>query len=105
MTRRIVEKRKMNVPARVMSIFSEPRTVEHVIIAHELVKEVEDERIRGFLLLALSGAVSDLARRRKGRLLDVLQDRLRDLYLRIFIFDKLNEVLKIKLGKSDNSRC
>jgi DNA modification methylase len=96
----IVERKKMSVPARVMSIFSEPRTVEHVIIAHELVKKVEDERIRSFLLLALSGAVSDLARRRKGRLLDVLQDRLRDLYLRIYIFEKLNEVLKIKLGKS-----
>ena len=95
-----VEKKKMNIPARVMSLFSEPRTVEHVMIARELVEKVEDERIRGFLLIALSGAVSDLARRRKGRLLDVLQERLMDLYLRIYIFDKLNEVLKIKLGKS-----
>lgn len=95
-----IEKRKHSIPARVISLFSEPKTVDHVIVAHELAIKVEDEKIRDFLLLALSGATSDLARRRNGRFLDVLQDRLKNLYLRIYIFDKLNQVLKIKLGKS-----
>jgi DNA modification methylase len=95
-----IEKRKNSVPARVISVFSESKTVDHVIVAHELIKKVKNEKIRDFLLLALSGAISDLARRRKGKLLDVLQDRLRNLYLRIYIFSKLNQVMKIKLGKS-----
>jgi len=95
-----VEKRKNSIPAKVISVFSEPKTVDHVIVAHELIKKVNNEKIRDFLLLALSGAISDLARRRKGKLLDVLQDRLRNLYLRIYIFDKLSQVMKIKLGKS-----
>ena len=96
----VLEKRKKNIPAKVMSLFNEPKTVDEVIVAHELIKHVENEKIRGFLLLALSGTISDLARRRRGKLLDVLQDRLKNLYLRIYIFDKLNQVMKVKLGKS-----
>ena len=95
-----VEKRKNSLPPKVTSLFSESRTADHVIVAHELAKKVKDERIRDFLLLALSGATSDLARRRKGRFFDALEDRLKNLYLRIYIFDKLNQVMKIKLGKS-----
>jgi tRNA G10 N-methylase Trm11 len=95
-----VEKRKNSIPAKAISVFSNSKTVNHVIVAHELVKKVENEKIRDFLLLALSGATSDLARRRKGEFLDVLQDRVRNLYLRIYIFDKLNQVTKITLGKS-----
>jgi DNA modification methylase len=95
-----IDKRKNSIPARVMSLFGEPKTVDHVIVAHELAKKVKDEKIRDFLLLALSGAISDLARRRKGEFLDVLQDRLKNLYLRIYIFDKLNQVLKTKLETS-----
>lgn len=96
----MIENRKTSIPARVLSVFSESKIVDHVIVAHELVKKVKNEKIRDFLLLALSGAISDLARRRSGKLLDVLQDRLRNLYLRIYIFNKLNQVMKIKLGKS-----
>lgn len=95
-----IEKRKKIIPAGVVALFSEPATVGHVIVAHELVKKVKDEKIHDFLLLALSGAISDLARRRKGKLLDILQGRLRNLYLRIYIFSKLNDVMKIELGKS-----
>jgi tRNA G10 N-methylase Trm11 len=96
----IIKKRKHSIPSKVTSLFSEPKTVDHVIIAHELAKKVEDEKIREFLLLALSGATSDLARRRSGKLLEILQDRLKNLYLRIYIFDKLNEIMSTKLGKS-----
>jgi len=95
-----IERRKHSIPARVMSLFSEPKTVDHVILTHELVKKVKNEKIRDFLLLALSGAISDLARRRNGKFLDVFQDRLKNLYLRLYIFDKLNDVMRIRLGKS-----
>jgi DNA modification methylase len=96
----VIEKRRQLVPARIASLLSEARAVDHVIFAHEMAKKVKDKRIRDFLLLALSGATSDLVRRRKGRLIDVLQDRLRNLYLRIYIFHELNDVMKIELGKS-----
>jgi DNA modification methylase len=95
-----IEQRKSRVPARVASLFGDSKSVNHVIIAHELAKKVKNEKIRDFLMLALSGATSDLARRRKGDFLGVLQDRLRNLYLRIYIFDRLNQVMKINLGKS-----
>jgi DNA modification methylase len=96
----IIDKRKLSIPDRVVSFFSEPRTVDHVIVAHELVKKLKDDKIRDFLLLGLSGATSDLARRRKGKFFDVLRERLKNLYLRVYIFDELNDVMKAKLGKS-----
>jgi DNA modification methylase len=95
-----IEKRKRNIPPKVASLLNESNTVDHIILAHELIKKVEDDRIRSFLLLSLSGAISDLARRRKGKLLDVLAGRLKNLYLRIFIFNKLNSVMRTELGKS-----
>jgi len=95
-----VEERKSSIPARFTSLFSKSKATDHVIVAHELAKKVKDEKTRDFLLLALSGAISDLARRRKGEFVDVLQDRLKNLYLRVYIFDKLNQVLKIQLGES-----
>jgi DNA modification methylase len=96
----IVETRKKNIPAAVTSLFKDPATVDHVIVAHELIKKAKDDRIREFLLLAVSGTISDLARRRTGEFLDILEGRLRNLYLRIFIFKKLNDMMKIELGKS-----
>lgn len=98
--REVVAKRKKVIPAQVVSLFSEPATVGQVIVAHELIKKVRNDRIRDFLLLGLSGTISDLVRRRSGKFLDVLQGRLKNLYLRIFIFNKLNAVLKIEPGKS-----
>jgi len=96
----VVEERKRIVPVKVMTLLKDSKTVDHIIIAHELAKQVKNERARDFILLALSGATSDMARRRKGRFLDVLKDRLKNLYLRIYIFDELNRTLKIQLGKS-----
>jgi DNA modification methylase len=96
----IIEKRKKSLPGGVIALFKEDSTVEKILIAHELIKRIENEKIRNFLLLALSGTISDLARRRHGEFFDVFQDRLMDLYLRIYIFHRLNQVLKIKLGRS-----
>jgi DNA modification methylase len=91
--------RKSNVSARLTSLFGSS-TLDHVIVAHDLVKKVHNEKIRNFLLVALSGTISDLARRRKGEFVEVLQARLKNLYLRVCIFEKLNQVLKIRLGES-----
>jgi site-specific DNA-methyltransferase (cytosine-N4-specific) len=98
--RATIEKRKKGIPDRVISLFRGTGTINKILIAHELIKKIDDERIRNFLLLALSGAISDLTRRRHGEFFEVLFDRLKDLYLRIYIFRRLNQTLKIKLGKS-----
>ncbi|MDW8003056.1 MAG: DNA methyltransferase [Deltaproteobacteria bacterium] len=73
--------------------------VPQVLICKELLSEVMDETVKEFLL-ALSGAISDVVRRTSEQFLEVYQSRVKDLYLRLFLFRKLNEVLKIKLGKS-----
>lgn len=76
------------------------KTVPQVLIARALLNNINDEEIKNFLLLSLSGTISDVARRTGDQFLDVFRGRLNDLYLRIFLFQKLNETLKIRLGKS-----
>jgi tRNA G10 N-methylase Trm11 len=72
--------------------------VQKIIIARELLNFFKDEKIREFLLLSLSGAISDIARRTKNEFEKVLRERMEYLYLKIYLFHKLNEVLKIKIG-------
>jgi len=74
--------------------------ITKIIIARELLKFVEDEKIRDFLLLSLSGAISDVIRRTSNQFEKALEIRINDLYLRLYLFHRLNEVLKIKLGDS-----
>jgi hypothetical protein len=81
-------------------LFKDNSIVEKILIAHELIRGIENEKIRDFILLALSGTISDLTRRRHGEFFEVFQERLKDLYLRIYIFYRLNQVLKIELGRS-----
>jgi DNA modification methylase len=99
-SRENIQRSKANMPPQVLSIFNNSKIVDQIHLAHELVKKVEKDEIRDFLLLALSGTISDLARRRRGEFEDVLRDRLRNLYLRIHIFSRLNQVLKIRPGNS-----
>ena len=98
--KKLVTETRSLVPESVLRHFRDPKVVEYVLIAHQLAKKVEDPKTREFLQLALSGTISDLARRQHGEFLSVLQGRLKNLYLRIYIFTKLNEVLKIQVGTS-----
>jgi tRNA G10 N-methylase Trm11 len=95
-----IEKRRGSIPKSVLSMLKGTETIAEILIAHELVKKISSEKIRDFILLGLSGTISDLARRRSGEFLDILRDRLHNLYLRIYIFHKLNQTLKIELGSS-----
>jgi DNA modification methylase len=95
-----IEKRRGSIPKSVLSMLKGTETIDEILIAHELVKKISSEKIRDFILLGLSGTISDLARRRSGEFLDILRDRLHNLYLRIYIFHKLNQTLKIELGSS-----
>ena len=98
-----IRNRKENIPQQVKMIFKNSNVIDQILITHELLKklEFEDEKLRNFLLLGLSGTISDLARRRRGEFIEVYKERLNDLYLRIYLFHKLNEVLKIQLGTSE----
>lgn len=77
------------------------KVIPQVLVCKELLKNVQDNEVRNFLLLALSGTISDVARRTSEEFLDVFRGRVNDLFLRIFLFRKLNEVLKINLGQSN----
>lgn len=96
----VIKKREATIPKKVVSLLKGTKNISKILIAHELIKEVSGEKLRDFLLLGLSGTISDLARRRQADFLEVLRDRLKDLYLRLYIFHRMNKVLKIKLGIS-----
>jgi DNA modification methylase len=94
------EKQKAKIPKSVTLSFKRVNSMEEILIAYDLVKNIENKLVREFILLALSGTISDVVRRRHGEFLEVFKERLHDLYLRIYIFHKLNQVLKIRLGAS-----
>jgi len=74
--------------------------IPQVLICKKLLSTVNDAQVREFLLLALSGTISDIARRTKEEFQAVFRGRVNDLYLRLYLFQKLNEILGIKVGES-----
>lgn len=75
--------------------------LDKIIIAKETIKEIEDKNIRDFILLTLSGTVSDAFRRKKADFIEILKKRFEELYLRVFLFNELNKTLKICVGDSE----
>jgi len=83
-----------------------PEQIEEFIVARNLINERYESVMKNFMLLALSGSISDLSRRRKGRLLEVMVLRLYKLmYLRLYLYRRLNATLGITLGKSETFVC
>jgi len=74
--------------------------IPKVLICKKLLSTVNDAQVRELLLLALSGTISDIARRTKEEFQAVFRKRVNDLYLRLYLFQKLNGILGIKVGKS-----
>jgi len=72
---------------------------DFLVAKHLVERDIEDEEYRRFFLLALAGSISDSIRRKKASLLEILTGRLGDLYLRIYLFNRFNEYLKIDVGK------
>lgn len=94
-----IESEKASIPPRVLNGLRNKETLDHILVGKALLSEVENEGIRDFLLLALSGVISDLYRRTTGSsFLEALAVRLKDLYLRVYLFHRLNETLRIGLG-------
>lgn len=77
-----------------------PSIIQNIIRARETIRDTAKGQIANFILIGLAGAISDLVRRKEGDFLGVLRGRLMHLYLRVYLFDRLNDVLKISLGKS-----
>ncbi len=97
----LLRRRREEIPKKVVKKFSDPEVITNSLLAVQLIEQIKDPNIRNFLIIGLSGTISDMLRRRSGDFLTVLEDRLNDLYLRIYIFHRLNKVLKIKLGRSE----
>jgi len=68
--------------------------------ARRLLPGQPGEPVHDFLLLAVSGTISDLTRRTSMEFADALQDRVLDLYRRVCIFQELNQVLHIPESKA-----
>jgi tRNA G10 N-methylase Trm11 len=96
---------KSRIPDNVVQMFRNENDIEKTLITNEILKSVIHDQIRNFILLGLSGTISDLTRRRSADFVEVLEERLMDLYQRIYIFKKLNETLKIQLGVSETLIC
>ncbi len=77
------------------------RTIQKIFIARDLINDTSNKRIKDFLLLSLSGSISDIVRRTNNDFAFVLQDRINDLYNRLYLFKKLNEILEINVGNSE----
>lgn len=96
-----IEKKFINVSSELKNYLKDRNEViSEVLICKELLREVRNKDMKNFLLLALSGTISDVARRTKEPFLNVFEGRVNDLYLRLILFRELNKVLKIKLGNS-----
>ena len=88
-----------DIPARVANGFDDKKhTLTKIAIAKSLLAKIKKDAVREFLQLALSGAISDAFRRTKADFAEILGSRLLNLYLRVLLFHRLNEVLKIPLG-------
>lgn len=97
-----IEKELKDLPKRVKNGFKgKQETVTQIAVAHRLLEKKRKGPQKDFLLLALSGAVSDSFRRTTADFYDVLSARLTNLYLRHFLFHELNKTLGIDLGDSE----
>ena len=96
-----VAERVEKVPHTVKDIFGPAGSTQEFIIAQQAIDRFAvSEGVRRFILLGLSGTISDMARRTSQRFVDVLTQRLWWMYHRVFLFAELNQHLGIELGKS-----
>ncbi|MHA1221956.1 MAG: DNA methyltransferase [Candidatus Heimdallarchaeaceae archaeon] len=69
------------------------KKVEEIIIAREIINEIQDVLVKDFFLLSLSGTISDVNRRTRKSFLEAFEERLMDLYHRLYLYNKLNKIL------------
>ena len=74
--------------------------IPQILICKKMLSIIKNKSVYDFLLLALSGTISDIIRRKRKEFIEVFEERVNELYLRLYLFKKLNEVLCINVGKS-----
>jgi len=97
-----IKRKKMKIPNRTLACFknADPLIVDKILICNILIDKIRDKDIREFILLGLSGSISDASRRTKADFEEILEKRLNDLYRRIYLFHQLNNLLEIDLGEA-----
>ena len=91
---------ELNDLPKAITVALTPSIIESIIRARETIRDTTNDQFADFILIGLAGTISDLVRRKEGDFLGVLRERLMHLYLRVYLFDRINDVLKINLGKS-----
>ncbi len=91
---------ELNDLPKAITVALTPSIIESIIRARETIRVTTNDQFADFILIGLAGTISDLVRRKEGDFLGVLRERLMHLYLRVYLFDRINDVLKINLGKS-----
>lgn len=95
------DERQVKVSKSVVDKFQSPELVGEFLVAQRVINNiVVEDNARRFLLLGLSGSISDLARRTSQTFVEVLSERLRKMSRTILLFSELNKSLKIALGNS-----
>ena len=94
------ESKRLSPKVRDNYLKNKDEIIPQVLICKKMLSLVKDKFIHDFLLLALSGSISDVSRRTKEDFYEVFKKRTNDLYLRVYLFQKLNLILGIKVGKS-----
>jgi DNA modification methylase len=93
-----------NLPPAVRRSISTEQ-IQNVTLAHAVLRsqygELNGDKIQEFLLLGLSGAVSDISRRTSQPFLEVLEARLRNLWRRMYLMKKLQSALNIRFGEGE----
>ncbi len=96
-----VVERNSGLPELVRKTFRSQELIQKFLIADQaLAKLSVRDDIRSFLLLGLSGTISDLARRTSQDFLEVLSVRLSWMYRRVFLFSQLNDAIHSSPGRS-----
>ena len=79
--------------------------IESVILADRILKsvygELDGNRIHEFLLLGVSGTISDLSRRTSQPFQEVLRGRLYNLWGRVYLTKRLQSVLSSRFGSGE----
>jgi len=98
-----IEEKSKRLSARLKDNYlrNKDEIIPQVLIFKIILETCKDKHVYDFLLLALSGAISDVARRTTESFFEVFKKRVNDLYLRLYLFQKLNSVLDIKVGNSE----
>lgn len=79
--------------------------IQDILLAYSIIRSeyggLDGGKIHEFMLLGISGAISDISRRTSQPFHEVLEGRLRNLWRRVYLTKRLQSILNIRLGKGE----